>query len=170
MTEGKDTFLDDVDGGCITVSGRVTVNGVTSHRIIEAVRATLQGRAVRALNIAFVDDETITSINQRYLNKAKFTDVLSFDLRDDKDDEAIDGEVVVSCQRACAQAKDLGVDVDEELLRYVIHGTLHLMGYEDGTKADSRRMRLAEDEVLAGLGPGRAGKGKSSGRREDIGR
>jgi rRNA maturation RNase YbeY len=169
VTEQTETSSDDDGGGgCITVSGSVPVNGVTSHQIIEAVRATLHGREVRALNIAFVDDGTIRSINKRYLNKAKVTDVISFDLRDDEDDEAIDGEVVISGERACVQARDLGVSEDEELLRYVIHGVLHLMGYDDSVQEDRQRMSLAEDQVLSSLDVGHGKRIQDSGTREDI--
>ena len=148
MTEQTDTFPDKSNGGSITVSRLAPIGGLTSRRIIRAVRATLKGREMHSLSIAVVDDATIASIKRRYLNDARATDVLSFDLRDDEDDEAIEGEIVVSAETAHRQAKDLAVDPAEEILRYVIHGTLHLMGYDDHNSASRRRMRLAEDKVL----------------------
>ncbi|UCD30446.1 MAG: rRNA maturation RNase YbeY [Planctomycetota bacterium] len=151
MTEQTDTSEDEGGGQGITVSRLIPANKITTRQIVQAARATLKGHAVRALNIAIVDDATITSLNQRYMCEAKPTDVLSFDLRDDYDDNTIEGEVVVSAEAAGRQAADWGVEVREEILRYVIHGTLHLMGYEDQSPADKRKMRLAEDRILGGL-------------------
>ena len=76
---------------------------------------------------------------------------LAFDLRDDGMGEDIDGEIVISAETARRQAAHLGLDEGEELLRYAIHGALHLMGYDDSTPAGLRSMRQAEDRVLASL-------------------
>ncbi len=79
------------------------------------------------------------------------TDVLTFDLRDDGDAEAIEGEVVVSVETARREAVHRRLPEAAEILRYVIHGTLHLVGYDDATPARRRRMRAREDSVLKEL-------------------
>lgn len=78
------------------------------------------------------------------------TDVLTFDLRDD-DSDAIEGEIVVSVDTARYQADHRGLDLRDELLRYVIHGVLHLNGLDDHTTAGRRQMRKAENDVLRTL-------------------
>jgi len=168
VNEQTEKSPDDGEGGSITVSPLASAQEVTSRQIIRAVRAALRDREVHALNVAVVDDGTIAAINQRYLDKAEPTDVLSFDLRDDPQDGAIEGEIVISAETARRQADDLGIGTDEEILRYVIHGTLHLMGYDDAGSADKRRMGLEEDKILAGLtsasSPG--DKGSEAGKDE----
>jgi probable rRNA maturation factor len=84
------------------------------------------------------------------------TDVLTFDLRDDPTECAIEGEIVISAETAARQALRFHATPAQELLRYVIHGTLHLSGYDDRRPGDRRRMRREENRVLAGLRPAAA--------------
>lgn len=108
----------------------------------------------------------MASLHERYLGDPHPTDVMAFDLRDDPEDAEIEGEVVVSVDAAREQAKRLGLELGQELLRYVIHGTLHLTGYDDGTPAARRRMRRAEDRVLAEVNDrSRHSGGRSKQRR-----
>jgi rRNA maturation RNase YbeY len=76
------------------------------------------------------------------------TDVLTFDLRHDPGDEAIDGEIVVSADTARREADRRGLAPVEELTRYVIHGVLHLLGMDDRTPRDRQRMRREETRIL----------------------
>ncbi len=148
MSEKTDTSSDDPGESSITVSRVAPAADVSSREIVRAVTSALDGREIRSIDVAVVDDATIASLHQRYLNDPSPTDVLAFDLRDDARDVAIEGQIVTSIDMARQQAGALKVDVKEELLRYVIHGTLHLMGYDDDTSARRSDMRLAEDRVL----------------------
>ncbi len=99
------------------------------------------------------------------------TDVLAFDLRDDPAAPAVEGEVVVSGETAARQAPRFGVTPARELLRYVAHGVLHLVGHDDHDAAGRRRMRRAENRVLARIRLARRGGGSSRRRRaKDAGR
>jgi probable rRNA maturation factor len=121
---------------------------------LQDIRRALALAAVEAhgqVNVALVDDAEISQLNRRYLRKTGATDVLSFDLRDDPATAELDGEVVVSVETAKRQARELGVPEVQEVLRYVVHGVLHLLGYDDQTPADRRRMRREEDRVLAAM-------------------
>ena len=151
MSEETETSSDDPGESRITVSRMASAIGTSSRDVIRAVTAALQGRDVCALNVAIVDDATIADLHERYMDDPSPTDVLAFDLRDDAKGETIEGEIVISADTARRQAAELGVDVSEELLRYVIHGTLHLMGYKDDTSAHRTGLRQAEDRVLNGL-------------------
>ena len=126
---------------------------MSAARIRGAVRGALGGRRVSSLSVAIVDDATIASLHERFLDDPSPTDVLTFDLRDDEDDSAIEGEIVVSADTARRQGGSYGRPPHEEVLRYVIHGVLHLTGLDDGTAAQRKRMRREEDRVLAGLDP-----------------
>ena len=150
MSEQTDTSVDDEGEQRVTVRRLTRANGMTARQITRAVRAALDGRSAE-LSVAIVDDATIASLHERYLNDATPTDVLAFDLRDGPEPAGIEGEIVVSAETARRQAAELGVDAGEELLRYAVHGTLHLMGQDDHTPAGRRHMRQAEDRILAGL-------------------
>ncbi len=125
-----------------------------------------------SLSIAIVDDPTIAELHQRYMGLPGPTDVLSFDLAD-RPGGAIEGEVVASADTAAAQAAHRGLPHRQELLRYVIHGTLHLTGMADHTPAGRKAMRAREDQVLAAIGelepglrPTRQRSGRKSAPRE----
>lgn len=114
----------------------------------EAVREILAAAGIRraAVSVAVVDDATIERLNRRYLQHDYPTDVLSFPFQCEA--EALEGEIVVSAETAARQARRLGWRAEDELLLYVIHGALHLVGHDDQTPAGARRMRNAERKWL----------------------
>jgi probable rRNA maturation factor len=98
------------------------------------------------VSIAFVDDRTIRMLNRRFLGRRSSTDVIAFPIpgRGNK----YLGEVVVSTERAYKEARRRGITFKEELLRYCVHGILHLLGYsERPTKVMWRR----QEELLEGF-------------------
>jgi probable rRNA maturation factor len=118
----------------------------------EVVRAVLNGEGVRdaEISLAFVDDPTIRQLNQRYLKHDEATDVLSFPLGETKGRLA--GELVIGAEVAMAQARSRGHELQAELTLYVIHGLLHLCGFDDKTPAAVSKMRKRERHYLAELG------------------
>ena len=102
------------------------------------------------LSIAIVDDPTIHGLNRQYLNHDYPTDVLSFLL--ERDEGSLEGEVIVSSDTAARRAAEFGWSAADELLLYVIHGTLHLVGYDDQTETARGEMRAAERRILAIFG------------------
>ncbi len=151
MTEANDTSSPEPDEPRITVRGLAGCKGIRSRRIIDAVRAALDGRSVRAVHVAVVDDAEIAGLHGRYLDDPTATDVLTFDLRDDPSSIQIEGDIVVSGETARREAAQRRLEAGEELLRYVVHGALHLCGMTDDTAAGRAQMRKAEDRVLAAL-------------------
>jgi probable rRNA maturation factor len=107
-----------------------------------------EGVAAGAVSIAVVDDATIHAVNRRHLAHDWPTDVLSFRLSD-ADDPVLGGELVVSAERAAAVARRFAVDPHAELALYVVHGLLHLCGYDDLAASDTAAMRRREGEILA---------------------
>jgi probable rRNA maturation factor len=99
------------------------------------------------LSIAIVDDPTIHRLNRQYLKHDYPTDVLSFLL--DRDERGLEGEVIVSVDTAARRAAEFGWSTADELLLYVIHGTLHLVGYDDQTESAREKMRAAERRMLS---------------------
>lgn len=111
----------------------------------------------RNLSIAFVTNAAMRKINRRFLQHDFATDVISFPLHTD-----LLGELVISADYAAEEAKARRIPVEEELLRYVAHGILHLLGYDDHEPADKARMwKRQERELAKVLAP------KSAGRKRD---
>ena len=103
-----------------------------------------------SLSIAIVDDATIHQMNREFLQHDYPTDVLSFALEEDLNE--FEGQVVASAETALHNAADFNWRAEEELLLYVIHGTLHLAGFRDKTDADRAAMRQAEAQALRECG------------------
>ena len=94
------------------------------------------------------DDRTIRKINRKFLKHDFATDVISFSL----EEAGFLGDLVVSAETARRMARELKVPFKEELARYVIHGTLHLLGYDDKKPADRKKMHRRQEEILKELG------------------
>ncbi|MCL2182917.1 MAG: rRNA maturation RNase YbeY [Chitinispirillia bacterium] len=94
----------------------------------------------RSTTVILCSDCTIRRLNRRYRGKDKPTDVLSFPFGDDD----LLGEVYISLQRAKVQARRFGLTYEEELKRLLIHGLLHLMGYDHHKKAGREAMEAKE--------------------------
>lgn len=116
---------------------------------VEQVLSTVELESAR-ISVAVVDDSTIHELNRTHLQHDYATDVLSYPLSDDEN--CLEGEIVVSAETAARNAADAGWSAADELLLYVVHGTLHLVGYADKTPADAAEMRNAEAAILAQLG------------------
>ncbi len=102
------------------------------------------------VSVAVVDDRTIHELNIQYLNHDYPTDVISFLL--EREDEHLEGEIIVSVDTAAELAQDYGWDWNNEFLLYVIHGCLHLVGYDDKNPAAKAVMQEAERRHLLMFG------------------
>ena len=109
---------------------------------VRRIAAQILGR--KNLSIAFVTNAAIRKINRRFLNHDFVTDVISFPLGTD-----LVGELVISAEYAAAEAAKRKIPVEEELLRYVAHGILHLLGYDDHRPADKTRMWARQERELS---------------------
>jgi probable rRNA maturation factor len=110
------------------------------------------GSSDREIGIVLVDDAYIRRLNKRYLRRSGPTDVLSFGFPDPdcgRVPERMLGDVVVSAERAFFRAAEFGKDVSEEICLYVIHGVLHLLGFDDERKTPAAEMRREEERMLA---------------------
>ena len=103
-----------------------------------------------SLRICLVDNAAIRAINSKYLGYDCVTDVLSFDV--ERTNSLFEGELVVSAEVAKERCREFDWDDESELLLYVIHGTLHLMGYDDKLDYTSQHMKQKEVLYLHQLG------------------
>jgi len=104
------------------------------------------------LSIAIVDDPAIRILNKQYLQHDYETDVISFVLDEDESIGRLDGQLIVSTDTAARESVEAGWSFEAELLLYVVHGTLHLVGYDDKSEPAIPEMRAAEADYMAKLG------------------
>jgi probable rRNA maturation factor len=100
------------------------------------------------LSVAFVGDRTMRRINRDYRSVDKPTDVLSFSYVDESHAGGVLGEIFVSPAVAARQAKEAGCGMEEEVVRLVLHGLLHVLGYDHDTGATRRRMFARQERYL----------------------
>ena len=103
------------------------------------------------LNILFIDDFHMSALHERFLGKKGPTDVLAFGMQEGrplKGDTALLGDIAISTQTALRYAKRFRSTAEREILLYVIHGILHLLGYDDHGKSARVKMRRKEQELL----------------------
>ena len=119
---------------------------VSENQIREVVAKILADHDWRTgeISIAIVDDEKIHELNREYLQHDYETDVLSFVFDSDEAARSLSGEIIVSADTAATMAKEHQVEPLDELLLYVIHGTLHLAGHDD--KEESKRLEMRDAE------------------------
>ncbi len=100
------------------------------------------------INIVFVDDDTMTRLNETYKRRTGTTDVLSFNLSDNPGDK-LEGEIYVSFPRAKKQAAERGLIFEEEVIHLITHGILHLSGYTHDTEEDLKAMNDETEQFVA---------------------
>ncbi len=105
-----------------------------------------EGIAIEALQYVFCSDDYLLNINKQFLNHDYYTDIISFDLSEEKG--VLIGDIYISIDRVKENAKTHGNKYVHELLRVVFHGALHFCGYKDKKPADAKLMRSMEDKWL----------------------
>ena len=116
-----------------------------SDWIISCIQS--EGKQVGELNYIFCSDEYLHKINMEYLNHDTFTDIITFD--NSESEAMIEGDIFISIDRVRDNAQDLQIAFDEELARVMIHGVLHLVGFQDKTPEQRHNMRAKEDLYLS---------------------
>jgi len=134
---------------------RTWLRGLASLVLRRVKGASFEGRC--ELSALFTGDGQMRRLNRAFRGKDKTTDVLSFPLLEGKR-LAVGGkgtfplgDVVVSLPQARRQAKARGVRVKDELALLLVHGVLHLLGYDHATKAQEKRMFGLQDQILRGF-------------------
>ncbi len=125
---------------------------VDRARIRAAVKEVLSSADVSnaEISVAIVDDARIHEVNRQFLQHDFPTDVISFVL--EQDAGRLEGEIVASAETAMAAAPRWNWPATDELLLYIVHGMLHLVGYDDTTPTAATKMRRAERATLERLG------------------
>tara|TARA_R110000868_G_scaffold180489_1_gene421110 strand:+ start:193 stop:612 length:420 start_codon:yes stop_codon:yes gene_type:complete len=97
------------------------------------------------LNYIFCDDEYLLAINKQYLDHDTYTDIITFDYCNGLN---VSGDIFISIERVEENAQEYKVSFEEELLRVMVHGVLHLLGFKDKSEKDAAVMRNKENEKI----------------------
>jgi probable rRNA maturation factor len=141
----------------VSVIRRCRVRGVSAARVGAEARQLLRtlDEAEAELTVSLVGDTEIRRLNRNYRGKDRPTDVLAFAMREGArapGDEAVLGDVVISLDTAARQAEQRGVNVADEVRTLLIHGILHLLGYDHERSAnEARRMNAMQRRLRSGL-------------------
>jgi rRNA maturation RNase YbeY len=100
---------------------------------------------IESIGYVFCDDEFLHGINLEHLEHDTYTDIITFDYGSS---DILEGEIYISIDRVRENALDLHQEFEEELRRVMVHGILHMLGFEDHTAEDKQKMRLLEDENI----------------------
>ncbi len=101
---------------------------------------------IDSLEINFISSDKIFKINSEYLNHNFTTDIITFNYSNQQ--KKLDGELFISIDDASENAQKYNVDLQEELARLIIHGILHLLGFDDQHKKDKIKMKQQENKLL----------------------
>ena len=99
------------------------------------------------VNIIFSEDENMRLLKQQYFNQDYYTDVITFNLEEPND--LVEGEIYIGINQVHQNSIKFNCNFNNELTRIFIHGLLHLVGYDDTTKADKKKMTNLEDKYIA---------------------
>lgn len=121
-----------------------------SQKISRWIKSAIKAErsSLNELNFIFCSDESLLKINIEYLNHQTYTDIITFDNRDESTGP-LEGDIFISIDRVTENATKLKVGFDDELHRVIIHGVLHLLGYGDKTSHKKAEMRKKEDAYLS---------------------
>ena len=106
-----------------------------------------EGFTIGELNYIFCSDGYVLQVNRDYLNHDYYTDIITFDQREEE--RKIEGDIFISVERVADNASQLNVPAEQEMRRVLAHGLLHLCGYGDKADEEITQMRAKEDEWLA---------------------
>jgi len=117
------------------------------RRVAAWAKAVIEGHGKTAGEICVVScsDEYLLGVNSKHLGHDYYTDIITFDY---SDGEIVSGDLLISFDRVKENAKEVGVSFQEELIRVIIHGCLHLVGFGDKTDAEAKQMREEENKAL----------------------
>ena len=124
---------------------------INPKRITKTVLKILSQEGIKKsgeITVCFVNDSKIKELNLKYLGKSNPTDVIAFDVAEPKCKDEIFADIVISTDRAIDNADAFGTSPYFELYLYVIHGVLHILGYDDRNIKDKLLMRKKEKNLL----------------------
>jgi len=133
----------------INLQKKIPIKESRIRRIVKQI-LLLQNRSEAELSLVFVNDSAIKKLNKTYLKKNHTTDVLSFDFKEkNQSKRLLNAEIIISLETALRNSNVFDVLLWDEIVLYLIHGILHLCGYDDRAVKDKQRMDKRQKYILS---------------------
>lgn len=128
----------------VLVTNNHPTRGIVKSKLVRYVERVIksEGHSRASVSVVCIGGPKMRALNRRFLRHDYTTDVLSFPL---SEEGRCEGEIYLNLDKVNEQAREYGVSPESELARLVIHGTLHLVGYDDATAKDRAAMKSQED-------------------------
>ena len=127
------------------------LNSRALRKIIEPFLASMHGLREYELGIHLIGCEEMQRLNETYLGHQGSTDVITFDYNDPAGAHRLSGEIFICIPEAINQSRRFHVTWQSEVVRYIVHGVLHLSGFDDRAPKDRKRMKRQEDRMMREL-------------------
>ena len=126
-----------------------SLNEINTGAVRNIAKHVIKSQKIKDADLTFVftSDELLSELKMEFFHKDHLTDVIAFRLNDYKD-KLVDGEVYISLPRAKENSLEFDQPYEKELSRLIIHGCLHVLGYDDQTSNEKKLMTSLEDEYL----------------------
>ena len=135
----------------VEVCNRQSALECPAEAVREVIRLALEKEGRDAeLSVALVGDAEMAVLNERFLGSDAVTDVLAFPY--ESEGKFINGEIVANAELAVRESASRPHGAADELMLYVVHGLLHLLGYDDDSPEATQRMRRREQDILRAAG------------------
>ena len=124
---------------------KIAVNDLSVEKLAKKILSekSLNDKAV--ISIIFCDNETLNNFKIKYFDEDVFTDIVTFKI---EDRPFLEAELYISTEMAIENAKEFKVSLDNEIIRLISHGILHLIGYDDSNNSLSKKMLLVQEEIV----------------------
>ena len=121
---------------------------IEDSKVNELVHLTLNETRYEKINLSFIfcNDQTLNDFKVKYFNDDVLTDIVTFPIRNDSELEA---EIYISHEMAIKNAKEFKVSLNNEMSRLIVHGILHLIGFNDITKEKKKEMFEKQEQVIS---------------------
>ena len=132
----------------VTTPKSIKLDKKIAHSIMSELKKILSF-TIESLNINFITPDLMIEINKQYLNHNYDTDIITFNYSGSNTN--LDGEIFISIGQAIDNSIRFNVNLDSELIRLIVHGILHLLGYDDQKSSDKKKMKIEEDKLTENI-------------------
>ena len=132
----------------VTTPKSIKLDKKITHSIMSELKKILSF-TIESLNINFITPDLMIEINKQYLNHNYDTDIITFNYSGSNTN--LDGEIFISIGQAIDNSIRFNVNLDSELIRLIVHGILHLLGYDDQKSSNKKKMKIEEDKLTENI-------------------
>ena len=124
---------------------KIAINDLSVEKLAKKILSekSLNDKAV--ISIIFCDNKTLNNFKIKYFDEDVFTDIVTFKI---EDKPFLEAELYISTEMAIENAKEFKVSLDNEIIRLISHGILHLIGYDDSNNSSSKKMFSVQEEIV----------------------